>query len=142
VDLGRVLSSLIYIQSVGILGRRISPSQGRYLHTEQYKYVQTSIPRVGFETTISLFERAKTVHALDRATAVIGNKTRRSLKLGRKRLVPSPWTEEGKEEDLRYRRYFEWKSQNLKKLYFVLYTNLFHDKQFLKNVMKLILCCM
>jgi hypothetical protein len=33
---------------------------------------ETSIPGVGFEPTISLFERAKTVHALDRASAVIG----------------------------------------------------------------------
>jgi hypothetical protein len=30
------------------------------------------MPRVGFEPTIPLFERAKTVHALDRATNVIG----------------------------------------------------------------------
>jgi hypothetical protein len=28
------------------------------------------MPRVGFELTISVFERAKTVHALDRAAAV------------------------------------------------------------------------
>jgi hypothetical protein len=28
--------------------------------------------RVGFELTISVFERAKTVHALDRAASVIG----------------------------------------------------------------------
>jgi hypothetical protein len=27
-----------YTQSVGLLGREISPSQGRYLHTEQYKH--------------------------------------------------------------------------------------------------------
>jgi hypothetical protein len=30
------------------------------------------MPRVGFEPTIPVFERAKTVHALDRAAAVIG----------------------------------------------------------------------
>jgi hypothetical protein len=30
------------------------------------------MPRVGFEPTISAFERAKTVHALDRAAATIG----------------------------------------------------------------------
>jgi hypothetical protein len=30
------------------------------------------MPRVGFEPTIPAFERAKTVHALDRATTVIG----------------------------------------------------------------------
>jgi hypothetical protein len=31
------------------------------------------MPRVGFEPTIPVFERAKTVHALDRATTVIGH---------------------------------------------------------------------
>jgi hypothetical protein len=31
------------------------------------------MPRVGFEPTIPVFERAKTVHALDRAAVVIGN---------------------------------------------------------------------
>jgi hypothetical protein len=30
------------------------------------------MPRVGFETAIPTFERAKTVHALDRAATVIG----------------------------------------------------------------------
>jgi hypothetical protein len=34
VDLGRFFSFLIHTQSVGLLGRGISPSQGRYLHTE------------------------------------------------------------------------------------------------------------
>jgi hypothetical protein len=31
------------------------------------------MPWMGFETTIPAFERAKTVHALDRAAIVIGN---------------------------------------------------------------------
>jgi hypothetical protein len=31
------------------------------------------MPRVGFEHTIPVFERAKTVHALHRAVAVMGN---------------------------------------------------------------------
>jgi hypothetical protein len=31
------------------------------------------MPQVGFEPTIPAFERAKAVHALDRATTVIGN---------------------------------------------------------------------
>jgi hypothetical protein len=31
------------------------------------------MPRVGFEPTIPVFERAKTVHALDSAATVIGN---------------------------------------------------------------------
>jgi hypothetical protein len=30
------------------------------------------MPRLGFEPTIPVFERAKTVHALDRAVTVIG----------------------------------------------------------------------
>jgi hypothetical protein len=30
------------------------------------------MPRVGFDGTIPVFERAKTVHALDRAAIVIG----------------------------------------------------------------------
>jgi hypothetical protein len=34
---------------------------------------QTSMSRVGFESTIPVFERAKIFHALDRAATVIGN---------------------------------------------------------------------
>jgi hypothetical protein len=77
LDLGRFLSFLIYTQSVGLLGRGISPSQGRYLHTKEHKHrisAETSMPWVGFETTIPVFERAKTFHALDRAATVIGFK--------------------------------------------------------------------
>jgi hypothetical protein len=33
------------------------------------------MPRVAFEPTIRVFERAKTVHALDREATVIGNQT-------------------------------------------------------------------
>jgi hypothetical protein len=57
-------------QSVGLLGRGISPTQGRYLHRttqRQNKSRQTSMPSVGFEPTIPTFERAKTVHASDLA---------------------------------------------------------------------------
>jgi hypothetical protein len=74
VDLGRFFSFLIYTQSLGLLGRGISPSQGLYLYTEQHKQnkrTQTSMPRVGLEATIPVFERAKTVHSLDRAATVI-----------------------------------------------------------------------
>jgi hypothetical protein len=42
-------------------------------HRIQNKSTQTSIPRVGFEPTIPVFERAKTIHALDGVTAVIGS---------------------------------------------------------------------
>jgi hypothetical protein len=62
-------------QSVGFLGRGISPSQGRYLYRTiqtQNKLKQTSLRCVGFEPTIPVFERTKTVHALDHAVTVIG----------------------------------------------------------------------
>jgi hypothetical protein len=36
------------------------------------KRTQTSMPRVGFEPTTPVFERAKTVHALDSVAFVIG----------------------------------------------------------------------
>jgi hypothetical protein len=55
----------------------ISPSQGRYLHRTtqaRKKRGQTSLPRVGFELTTLIFERAKTVHVFDRAATVIGMK--------------------------------------------------------------------
>jgi hypothetical protein len=42
----------------------------------QNKLRQTSMPRMGFEPTTPAFERAKTVHALDRATTVIGTSKR------------------------------------------------------------------
>jgi hypothetical protein len=38
------------------------------------------MPRVGYEPTTPVFERAKRVHALDRSTTVIGNKEFYSLK--------------------------------------------------------------
>jgi hypothetical protein len=38
----------------------------------QNKRTQTSMPLVGFEPTIPVVERAKTVHALDHAATVIG----------------------------------------------------------------------
>jgi hypothetical protein len=34
-------------------------------------HTQTSVPRVGFKPTTPVFDQAKTVHALDRAAAVI-----------------------------------------------------------------------
>jgi hypothetical protein len=63
VDLGRFFSVLICTQSVGLLGRTVQT---------QNKRTQTSMPRVGFETTTPVSERAKKVHALDRAVTVIG----------------------------------------------------------------------
>jgi hypothetical protein len=66
----------IFTQMVGLLRRVISPSQGRYLNTGQHKHrinAHTDFtPRVGFEPTIPAFERAKTVHVLDRTATVTG----------------------------------------------------------------------
>jgi hypothetical protein len=59
---------IFFTQTVGLLGRGISPSQGRYLHTGQHKHrlnAYTDMPRVGFEPTIPAFERAKTVQSSD-----------------------------------------------------------------------------
>jgi hypothetical protein len=41
--------------------------------TGQHKRAQTSIPSVGFEPMISVLERSKTVHALERAATMIGD---------------------------------------------------------------------
>jgi hypothetical protein len=49
---------------------RLLPAQ-RIAQT-QNKRTQTSLPRVGLEPTNPVFERAKNVHALDRAATVIG----------------------------------------------------------------------
>jgi hypothetical protein len=60
---------------VGLLGRGISPTQGLYLHTEQHnteKRGHTSMPRVGFESMIPVFEQPKTVRASDRLATGTG----------------------------------------------------------------------
>jgi hypothetical protein len=67
--------SYTYRQSVGLLGRVISPSQGRYLHRTtqtQNKRRQTYMPLARFEPTIPVFKRPKTFHALDHADTVTG----------------------------------------------------------------------
>jgi hypothetical protein len=67
-----------FSQTAGLLGRVISPSRGRYLNTGQHKHrinaytYQTSMLWVGFEPKIPVYEREKTVHALDRALTVSG----------------------------------------------------------------------
>jgi hypothetical protein len=65
-----------FTESVGLLGRRDQPvarplPAPRTAQT-QNKRTQTTMPQVGFEPTIPVFERAKTVYALDRAATVIG----------------------------------------------------------------------
>jgi hypothetical protein len=76
---GLLFSSVIILsQSVGLLGRVISPSQGRYLHTGKHKHRiiaythRISMPWVGFEPTIPASEWAKTVHALGCAATMTG----------------------------------------------------------------------
>jgi hypothetical protein len=71
---------LVVLQTVGLLGRVISSSQGLYLNTGQHKdrintyTYQTSMPYVGFKPTIQASKRAKTVHALDCSATVTGYK--------------------------------------------------------------------
>jgi hypothetical protein len=66
-------SFLILRQSVGLLGGGIglSPTQDTGQH-KQNKRTQASIPWMGFEPIIPVFERVKTVHVLDRAATLIG----------------------------------------------------------------------
>jgi hypothetical protein len=65
---------MIILQTVGFLERVISSSQGLNLNTGQHKHrintytYQTSVPSVGFESTISSSEREKTVHAIEHTT--------------------------------------------------------------------------
>jgi hypothetical protein len=62
-----IFNFMIILQTVGVLGRVISSSQGLYLNTRQHKYrmntYQIFMPCVGFEPTIQAAEGAKTVHA-------------------------------------------------------------------------------
>jgi hypothetical protein len=48
-------------------------------HHKQNKRTQTSIPWVGFEPTIPVFELAKTVHTLDRSSTVVSLKLINSI---------------------------------------------------------------
>jgi hypothetical protein len=48
---------------------------------KQNKRTHTSMPRVGFEPMIPVFERAETVHALDREPTVIGTKLSQQITL-------------------------------------------------------------
>jgi hypothetical protein len=68
LNLGRFFSFLIYTQSVGLLERGISPSQGRYLHTGQHKQ------------RINAHTGQTGIHALDRAATVIGKNFLHSAK--------------------------------------------------------------
>jgi hypothetical protein len=74
VNIGHILSFLIYTQSVGLLGWEITSLQGRYLHTEQHKQnksTKISMPRGVLKPMIPVFEQAKTIHVLDHTATVI-----------------------------------------------------------------------
>jgi hypothetical protein len=76
--LGRLFCFLIYTRSAGLLGRGMGSARRKastYTHKAtqtQNEPTQTSMHRVGFESTIPVFKWAKTVHALDRAATVTG----------------------------------------------------------------------
>jgi hypothetical protein len=77
LDLGRFFSFLMFYRVGRTPWAGDSSLQGRYLHTPgtaqtQNKCTQKSMSRVGFEPTLPLFERAKTVHASDRVATLIG----------------------------------------------------------------------
>jgi hypothetical protein len=66
-------------QLVGLLGRGDQPDE-RPLPTHRTtqiwnKRTQIPMPRVGFEPTTPVFDRAKTIYALDRAATVVGRKS-------------------------------------------------------------------
>jgi hypothetical protein len=71
-----IFGFIIILQTVGLLGRVISTSQGLYLNTGQHKHristhtCQISMPCVGFEPTIPASEWTKSVHDLDRSATV------------------------------------------------------------------------
>jgi hypothetical protein len=75
--------SFFFTQTVGLFGRGISPSQGRYLQTGQHKHrinAHTDIHALsGIRTTITVFERTKTFHVLDRAATVTGDGLEKEL---------------------------------------------------------------
>jgi hypothetical protein len=74
----------------------VDPSQGRYLAQTQNKHRQTSMPRVEFEPTIPVFERAKTFHAIELGTqSAVSN--RRETRLSRTRCLDEPVAEKGPE---------------------------------------------
>jgi hypothetical protein len=68
LDRGRLFSFLIFCTVCRTPWTGVQPvARPLPAHTGQIKRPQTSVPWVWFEPTIPAFERAKTVHALDRA---------------------------------------------------------------------------
>jgi hypothetical protein len=78
LDLGGFFSFLI-LYTVGRTPWTGDEPVARPLPTHRTTQTQTCIPWVGFEPTIPVFERAKTVHALYSAAAVIGSRMRTGM---------------------------------------------------------------
>jgi hypothetical protein len=71
------LFQFLNLYTVGRTPWTVDQPVARRLHTQrtaqtQNKRTQTSMPRMGFEPTIPVLKRKKTVHALDRAATLIG----------------------------------------------------------------------
>jgi hypothetical protein len=75
LDLGRFFSSLVFytvVRTPWTGDQSIArPLPAHRTAQTQNKRTQSSMPRVGFELTIPVFERAKTVHALESAATVV-----------------------------------------------------------------------
>jgi hypothetical protein len=67
----------LFVHLVGLLGRGIGPTQGRYLHSiaQHREGGHKSMTRAGFEHTIPVFERSETVGASDRAAMICNVRT-------------------------------------------------------------------
>jgi hypothetical protein len=95
VDLGRLFTSLI-LYTVGRTPWTGDQSVARPLTTHrttqgQNKRTQISMPWVGFEPTIPLFERAMRVRALDRAATVFGKRWQCHIKYRRRDSISEEW---------------------------------------------------
>jgi hypothetical protein len=64
------LALFVIISVIGLFSSFCVPV-ARPLPAHTTSRTETSMPQVGFEPTIPVFERAKTVHALDRAATGI-----------------------------------------------------------------------
>jgi hypothetical protein len=78
LDLDR-FSSFLILYTVG-RDQPVARPLPTHRTTQTQKRTQTSMPWEGFEPTISAFEWAKTVHAIDRAAIAIGNKIKRGTR--------------------------------------------------------------
>jgi hypothetical protein len=73
-NIKRVLRLSVLLRLAGITVEVFLPVSTRDRHRKKHtEHTQISMPLMGFEPTISVLERAKTVRALDCAATAIGN---------------------------------------------------------------------